>query len=718
MSAHPKSGGQDPLNHDDGPSTSRTEDDEIEEEIASISEQISFDDSHNDPSSNEVLQIGAQVAAKKRQLFAFSDDEDEDGEGVPIFKIDDSLLDGRRIADHFRDKVESDVEDEPAEIDSLEELVNSKAISNVSNRENEPPANVDNSNASAANIDSKAGNSIANRHSNTQKEISPFHDDVILLNNDKISLTSLKNSQLSLPPLKIPPLKVANIVVSPQPDETPSSATTTNQNTTNDISEIGRDDADDLSLSYLADPTLKLRVPNSKSLDGDKGQETDVGVHARSLQSSFKFNDEMFSTKPLERSDGEESSDSSYEANKSIEELVISNASISVQNTESELPTHDETVNIGMDTHDTLVEHVNMVDDSLELVSDSISDLKERILAAVTDEPLDDAEDVLHSETAEGTDIEIKKMIKVDMSKEALDDISETTEPSNDVTLHVEKNIEPTQMLIHLDSQNVPIDATENSFDSVISLNMILVYEERIKELEQLVATKDVCMEALNLQLSRRESLKEGVCESCSMVTSSTEYRTYQDECFPNKHDLNQEIIERENLIEQLTDSLQQSLLIRDQLQAQSDRLSSEVDLLRKQLADTTEVVRRPLWLRGDPDLVGGGQRISEISIDLVSESDADDMEDKARTEINAKTVEVSVESKTYDKKIEAEHIFESFQHNLTPEELILFGIVKSKFEEYLQLQLGVARLQSDNELKIQRDNLLTEKQDKEIEVS
>lgn len=719
MSAsHPKSGGADPQSHEDGPSTSRT-DDEIEEDIASISEQISFEDSHIDAPSNEALQMSAQ--AKKRQLFAFSDDEDG---SVPIFKMDDSLLDGGRIAEHFREEVASDVEAQ--EVDSLDGHIDTKGL-----LEHTQPSHDEHPNPPSTHFGSPVAGTSTIRSPKSQKEISPFHDDVILLNNDKISLTSLKNSQLPLPPIKLPPLKLSS--QPPHADENPSSATTTNQNTTNDISEIGRDDADDLSLTYLADPTIQQRVPNSKSLDEVKRKESDSNVHARSLHDSFKFTGNFSG-----RSDGEESKDSSYEADQSIEELMVSNASMSnfIKCDESAnvfgapVITHSNMIPIA--TEVTVDEPGNMVDDSLEYESDGMCDFKQRILTALPDDVSDKADSPEPTFTPEyraETAIEVKKMEKVEIGQQALDDISETTEPSNDVTLNTDhsnvcaQNASNKDLIEKGSFVKSLIDnhsaANEDNVDSVISLKMLHAYEERIKELEHLVETKDASMDALNLQLSRRGSLKEGVCESCSMVTSSTEYRTYQEEYFPQRHDLNQELVEREHLIEQLTDSLQQSKVMNDQLQVQSDRLSAEVTQLRKQLADSADAVRRPLWMRGDHDLIGGGQRISEISIDLVSESDADEVEDKAATRINPDQGDSLFETNTSnDANPITRELMETFQQNLSAEELPIFAAVKTKFDQFLHAELDSLRMLAETDAKIVRDNLLAEKLDNQVEVS
>lgn len=56
--------------------------------------------------------------------------------------------------------------------------------------------------------------------------------------------------------------------------------------------------------------------------------------------------------------------------------------------------------------------------------------------------------------------------------------------------------------------------------------------------------------------------------------------------------------MERDTLIDQLTERLQQSISDREELQKQSEVLTHEVDLLKRQLADTLELMKKPQQFR------------------------------------------------------------------------------------------------------------------------
>lgn len=56
--------------------------------------------------------------------------------------------------------------------------------------------------------------------------------------------------------------------------------------------------------------------------------------------------------------------------------------------------------------------------------------------------------------------------------------------------------------------------------------------------------------------------------------------------------------MERDQLIEQLTDRLQQSINDREDMQKQSEKLTHEVEMLKKQLADTLELIKKPPQFR------------------------------------------------------------------------------------------------------------------------
>lgn len=93
-------------------------------------------------------------------------------------------------------------------------------------------------------------------------------------------------------------------------------------------------------------------------------------------------------------------------------------------------------------------------------------------------------------------------------------------------------------------SKEVLEDITEESYsgnyDSVVSLNMIKALEARNDELVEIVAAKDLCMTALNMQLEmaqRRESYTTNESYQPSgreslITTTSTEYRTFAEDFY------------------------------------------------------------------------------------------------------------------------------------------------------------------------------------------
>lgn len=189
--------------------------------------------------------------------------------------------------------------------------------------------------------------------------------------------------------------------------------------------------------------------------------------------------------------------------------------------------------------------------------------------------------------------------------------------------------------------------------------------------------------------------------------------------------DFQTEITYRENLIEQLTESLQQSMQMREQLQAQSSKLTGEVMQLRKQLADTMDMVKKPHWMR-DQESCGGGQRISEFSIDLVSESENEDVAGGGNlTDVDDKSVHnrerhqsVEIFDLGQSEKLTASKQIEQFQKYLSPDEMRIFFMVQSKFNDFLNQEVDKVKLKTDTEVKVLADQLETEKHDKTTEVN
>lgn len=167
---------------------------------------------------------------------------------------------------------------------------------------------------------------------------------------------------------------------------------------------------------------------------------------------------------------------------------------------------------------------------------------------------------------------------------------------------------------------------------------------------------------------------------------------------------------------------------IREQLKTQGDRLTMEVVQLRKQLADSMDAIRRPHWMRDGS--VGGGQRISEISIDLVSESDLEDVEFKlapltdgeenpAQRKVRA-LVDASRSMCNEPSAMPAPVLkeIEQFQRYLSADELRIFFMVQKKFDDYLSQEVDKVKSKCDGEMKVLGDTFEAEKHDKDTEVS
>lgn len=182
--------------------------------------------------------------------------------------------------------------------------------------------------------------------------------------------------------------------------------------------------------------------------------------------------------------------------------------------------------------------------------------------------------------------------------------------------------------------------------------------------------------------------------------------------------------MERDKIIEQLTDSVKQSLLIREQLHEQSERLTKEISQLRKQYADTidnfNESNRKANWLAGSNEVDGTGQRLSEITIDLVSESEFDE-DDDGNNEFYGKKSPV-VELADEDEKIQdksdhametgpPEKTIEEFKRKLTADEFKIFTNIQDKFNEFLKQELEKA-------VKKQEQEIQTERNEKDTEIS
>lgn len=664
--------------------------DSLEKKEDSISEEINEEISISEEIESDTNLLGllpdefpkTDLTTKKRELFDIA------GPSTSKFQIDDLQLSGDFIAQHFQQPVHN-------EMDSLDAVLNE--IDSIS---------VDDKNSKPEVVE--------------KREVSPPVD-VILINDQKISINALKVQQTS-------------------------HESSFNQSTTNDISDIVRDD-----------PSLKNSQSELEETNPDKNNELrktrsleNTIIHPNVTDRSFRSLDatvdfyKILETSDLlvNKNDKSENNDS-IEEDKSIEEVMISNHSIEISLNASNLSSLDPNINL-------LDESAmnKILDATQNSDSDEILNLKEKILVAdeisktkILEESAIKSDDEIDG----GGETSAKQMEKVEFSREALEDISEESErdfeslekrrlyqigSSVDNSV-IEKGQEIRKMLEENLNQNSSVPSLVcSSFDSVVSLNMFQSMETKVKDLQDIISGKDVCLTALNMQLegfSRRGSLKDGKDswrelppsgrDSSSLATTSTEYRTIQDDYVAKLFDFQGEITERDQLIDKLTESLQQSMLVREQLQSQGERLTSEVVQLRKQLNETMDLIKKPHWMRENES---SGQRISEISIDLVSETDEES--EKNLTDADVRSTRNSRErqfNEFYDQQIDPTFSkqIEQFQKYLSQEEMRIFFMVQKKFDDFLVQEIEKSRIKNESELKIITDRLESEKSERDNEV-
>jgi uncharacterized coiled-coil protein SlyX len=276
-------------------------------------------------------------------------------------------------------------------------------------------------------------------------------------------------------------------------------------------------------------------------------------------------------------------------------------------------------------------------------------------------------------------------------------------------------------------------------YDSVISLNMLTNMESKIRDLQETISGTDCGLAAF--QHPRRDSLKEAAAQrvdslkdipasgrsSTSLATLSTEYRTINDDCLGKILDIQTEIFERDQMIDQLTESLQQQMRSRDQLQHQTDALANEVCQLKKQLMENMDSVRlrHPHWMQ---ESVSGGQRLSEISMELVSETDDggsernyQDMDEKSNRNSRERQLDdIDVEANDFNTFLvnpSLSNPLEQFLKYLSPDEWRLFNMVQKKFDTFLHEELDKVRQAHDNEVKLIYDRYEQEKMEKTNEI-
>lgn len=471
------------------------EDDEFEDSLnVSISEHISeeIESNYNLSSAAEdsidrpARQFDQMVIEKKRKLFNFDDDdksEAADNDGIRKFtKFDtgdgsfDEFLSGDNIAKHFMTESGTSATQRSGD-------ERNQNTSQHTNSDSDVKIDVENSlsvDDGAANQTSKADDSASlkgmSNKSDKMKSDSTSkkeeNNDVILINDHEISLTSLKQLQRNRS----------------HGDSEHSAANQTNQNTTSDISDLLNEDKEQKSIEDIScisinesRPTSSKRESQNEDKSGDKSDEKTSG------KSSKHSKDE---------SDGEHQEQEPDEEMKEVENIQKC-----------------KPMSIESPTELSVIEEVSVADETsshrnlMESNFDKRNEIRKIINETIDKLPLEkeNRPPNLHDEL---------------LSTDSRNLSSSQNSTATDGTVYSAFATKPT-MSFDLDP----------NFESELNLNLIHM-QNKIKELHNLSTGKYSVLEIDLPASGRRDSLKDSQSgrESMSMTTNSTEYRPFQNE--------------------------------------------------------------------------------------------------------------------------------------------------------------------------------------------
>lgn len=150
-------------------------------------------------------------------------------------------------------------------------------------------------------------------------------------------------------------------------------------------------------------------------------------------------------------------------------------------------------------------------------------------------------------------------------------------------------------------------------------------------------------------------------------------------------------LLDRGRVIQELNESLKQSVEMRDKLSQENETLLNELKQLR-------EVNERQKWITDRNSDLASEKRLSQTTIDLVAESDFEE-DDDVRGNFPTQEIDVYLENLQQMDAIKPSNpTIEEFKENLNESELKLFALIEGKFETMLNTKLNAVREQLHQE--------------------
>lgn len=510
-----------------GPSKSNQESKDMSDNslVESISEHIEIisDGSDDDDEISKHDPINTAQLDKRRLLFGI-DDEDV----APRFNINndnlDNLLSGDNIAQHFKTATRDDVDN--SENEQSHSPVSGGSETSVLSKQSDNEQHRTNS-------DHEENQNIDNPEQTDQE------DDVILFNDNEISIKTLKKMQKQ------------------------NLASDSNQNTTSDVSELINENTDEpISVNDIESP--------EEQDDSDDNREQTKTKHSEGAPKTLDLSEN------LKNSDQQPSFELSEKISVNSKHSISDKAAIrdiiidAINKVPMQIDGYDDDDDDDGGDNDNGDDEDEDDNDDDNNDDDSLEDEPEQEINAIINEAIDNLQikqciRISRDSLSEIPEDDEELTIEILEETENPSDINNMSElknsqpvPSNDVDVHMtsksDKDVGETAnndtIISLLSVANESLDTTQNdeatriqsgadrSFETELNANLVHM-QNKIKELHDLAAGKSINMPMTPLILntggsnSRRDSLKDqpqSGRDSTSIATNSTEYRTFQEE--------------------------------------------------------------------------------------------------------------------------------------------------------------------------------------------
>ncbi|XP_076270535.1 uncharacterized protein LOC143202700 isoform X3 [Rhynchophorus ferrugineus] len=196
--------------------------------------------------------------------------------------------------------------------------------------------------------------------------------------------------------------------------------------------------------------------------------------------------------------------------------------------------------------------------------------------------------------------------------------------------------------------KNIELEVAQDKTTNNVTVDV----EKRMKQLEEIVAVKESTINALTQELDSFREMSNPTYTSS--VISATEYKQLQEEYHSKLLECNSAIIYKNDLIQQLSESLDQSVFERKELLAQVENFKDEIAQLQIKLQETSIMVKEHQCTPVKSPLESIAQRNNKLEAEVEEQTKLCDINEviKLKNENLNLTEKLKNDRECYEKEI------------------------------------------------------------------